>query len=56
LEGRPNWQLNSSFKASFMLACADAHDAVEQGFGWTESFKYEMAYLPYAYGEASFGE
>jgi hypothetical protein len=49
LDGYIDWKVNSNFTASFVLAYAEPRDAIEQGFGRTESFRYGMVYLAYAY-------
>ncbi len=44
-----DWQINDNFLLSLVGAFADPQDAVEQGYGRTESFTYGMLYLAYSY-------
>ena len=49
LDAYVDWKINSNFTASFVFAYAEPGDAVEQGLGRTESLKYGMVYVTYAY-------
>ena len=49
LDGYLDWKINSNFTASFVLAYARPGDAVKQRFGLTQSLKYGMMYVTYAY-------
>jgi hypothetical protein len=49
LDAYVDWKINSNFTASFVFAYADPGDAVKEGLGRTESLKYGMMYLTYAY-------
>jgi hypothetical protein len=44
-----DWQVNSNFLASFVLAFADPQEAAAQGFGRTSNFTYGMIYVAYTY-------
>lgn len=44
-----DWDINANFSASVVLAYAEPGDAIEQGFGRTESLSYGMVYLSYSY-------
>lgn len=49
LDAYLDWKINSNITASFVLAYAEPGDAVEEGLGRTESLKYGMVYVSYAY-------
>lgn len=49
LDAYADWKINGNFTASFILAYAEPGKAIEQGFGRTDSFRYGMIYLAYAY-------
>jgi hypothetical protein len=49
IDGYVDWKINDNFTASFVLAYTEPDDAIEQGFGRTDSFTYGMVYLAYAY-------
>jgi hypothetical protein len=49
LDAYVDWKVNSNFTASFVFAYAEPGDAVEEGLGRTESLKYGMLYVSYAY-------
>jgi Alginate export len=49
LDAYVDWKINSNFTASFVLAYAEPGDAVDEGLGRTETLKYGMAYVTYAY-------
>jgi Alginate export len=49
LDAYLDWKINSNFTASFVFAYADPGDAIQQSFGESDSFKYGMVYLTYAY-------
>jgi hypothetical protein len=49
IDGYLDWEINSNFTASFVLAYAEPDDAIEQGFGRTESLSYGMVYVSYSY-------
>jgi hypothetical protein len=49
LDGYIDWKVNGNLTASFILAYAEPGKAIEQGFGRTETFRYGMVYLAYAY-------
>lgn len=49
IDGYVDWQINANFTASVVLAYADPGDAIEQGFGRTQSLSYGMVYLSYSY-------
>ena len=49
LDAYVDWKINSNFTASFVFAYAAPGDAIKQGLGEDESFKYGMVYLTYAY-------
>jgi hypothetical protein len=49
LDAYVDWKINSNFTASFVLAYAEPGDAVNEGLGRTESLKYGMVQLTYAY-------
>jgi hypothetical protein len=48
-DGYVDWKINGNFTASFLLAYAEPHKAIEQGFGRTDAFTYGMVYLAYAF-------
>jgi Alginate export len=49
LDAYVDWKINSNITASFVFAYAEPGDAVEEGLGRTESLKYGMVYVSYAY-------
>lgn len=49
IDGYLDWQINSNFTASVVLAYAEPRDAIEQGPGGTEALSYAMVYLSYSY-------
>jgi hypothetical protein len=49
IDGYLDWDINDNFSASVVLAYAEPGDAIEQGFGRTESLSYGMVYLSYSY-------
>jgi len=49
VDGYADWKINSHFTASFVLAYADPHTALKEGFQRTQSLSYGMAYLTYSY-------
>ena len=49
LDAYLDWKINSNITASFVFAYADPGDAVEEGLGRTETLKYGMVYVSYAY-------
>lgn len=49
IDGYLDWELNDNFTASLVLAYAEPDDAIEQGFGRTQSLSYGMVYLSYSY-------
>jgi Alginate export len=49
IDGYLDWEINDNFTASVVLAYAEPDDAIEQGFGRTESLSYGMVYLSYSY-------
>ncbi len=49
LDAYVDWKVNGNFTASFILAYAEPGKAIEQGYGRTDSFRYGMVYLAYAY-------
>jgi hypothetical protein len=49
LDAYLDWKINKNFTASFVLAYADPHKALEQGYGRTSSFDYGMVYIAYAF-------
>jgi hypothetical protein len=44
-----DWKINGNFTASFVLAYAEPHEAIEQGFARTDAMRYGMVYLAYAF-------
>ena len=49
LDAYADWKMNSNFTTSFVLAYADPGDAVKESLGLTQSLKYGMVYVSYAY-------
>jgi hypothetical protein len=49
LDAYVDWKINSNFTASFVLAYAEPGDAIDEALDLTESLKYGMVYLTYAY-------
>ena len=49
LDAYVDWKINSNITTSFVFAYAEPGDAVEEGLGRTESLKYGMVYVSYAY-------
>ena len=49
LDAYVDWKMNSNFTASLVFAYAEPGDAVEEGLGRTETLKYGMVYVTYAY-------
>ena len=49
IDGYVDWKINGNFTASFVLAYAEPHEAIEQGFQRTDAFTYGMVYLAYAF-------
>lgn len=49
IDGYIDWAINKNFSASLVLAYAEPDDAVEQGYGRTDSLSYGMVYLSYSY-------
>jgi hypothetical protein len=49
VDGYTDWKINRNFTASFVLAFADPHKAVQQSINRTASFRYGMVFLAYSY-------
>jgi len=49
VDGYVDWKINAHFTASFVLAYADPHTALKEGFQRTQGLSYGMAYLTYSY-------
>lgn len=49
VDGYVDWKINRNFTASFVVAGADPHAALSQGYQRTQTLSYGMAYLTYSY-------
>lgn len=49
IDGYCDWKLNDNFTLSIVAAYGNPRQAVEQAFNRTDSFKYGMLYLAYAF-------
>jgi hypothetical protein len=49
LDAYADWQINSNFLASFVVAFGNPQEAIEEAVGRTDNFTYGMVYLSYSY-------